>query len=333
MTSLTAGYDIGGAHLKVALADGARIVNVRQIPCALWQGMDRLGSAFSDAQDLIARADRHAVTMTGELCEIFASRAEGVRAIARYAAGKLGSETLFFAGLSGFAHQAAVVANPLAAASTNFLATARVVAALRPNALLIDMGSTTTDIVACDRPLGLSDAERLQTGELVYTGLTRTPVPSVTTRAPLLGQWQGLARDCFATMGDVRRLLGTLPEGADADSDTLEITLARFSRGFGRDGELRHIGAWRQAAAYIREQQLQSILDGAAQVLARPGIDVTSAVVAGCGAGEATEIAQRLGLTCTGFGNLIGADAVQKTIAQICAPAVAVALLAAKSTQ
>ena len=101
-------------------------------------------------------------------------------------------------------------------ASANFLASARLIANRQPKSLLIDMGSTTTDIVACDRPQGLTDAERLQTGELVYTGLTRTPVASVATRALLAGEWQGLARDAFATMADVRRIIGDLPGDVDS---------------------------------------------------------------------------------------------------------------------
>ena len=36
--AITAGYDVGGAHLKVALAENGRTVAVRQIACPLWQG-------------------------------------------------------------------------------------------------------------------------------------------------------------------------------------------------------------------------------------------------------------------------------------------------------
>ena len=112
--------------------------------------------------------------------------------------------------------------------------------------MLIDMGSTTTDIIPCDRPQGLSDAERLQTGELVYTGFTRTPVPGITTRAPLAGQWQGLARDTFASMADVRRVLGELPDDVHQHYTTygrgksVTESLMRLARGFGRDGDERH---------------------------------------------------------------------------------------------
>ncbi len=332
--TLTAGYDVGGAHLKVALVEGGRVVEVRQIACPLWQGLDQLGAALDDAKAMSAGADRHAVTMTGELTEIFPSRAAGVVSLVAFLAERLGPAARFFMGLKGFGDVVAASTDPDSVASANFIATARLIAAKRKGALLVDLGSTTTDIIACDRPQGLTDAERLQTGELVYTGFTRTPVPSVTARGVLAGQWQGLARDCFATMADVRRVLGELPDDVDlhdtADGRGKSVTesLRRLARGFGRDGEERHLDVWRVAAAHIRDCQLTSIYDGAIHVLSRPGVDVSGGVVAaGIGAHDVEMIAQRLGLTCMTFGDLIGASGDISLSATRYAPAVAVGML------
>ena len=333
MTAI-AGYDVGGAHLKVARIEDGRLAAVRQIACPLWEGLNRLDAALDQARDVTHDAAHHAVTMTGELCELFPTRRDGVVTLSRHITQRLGPATRFFMGLKGFGDAAAVASDPDAAASANFLATARAVARLKPHMLLIDMGSTTTDIIPCDRPQGLTDAERLQTGELVYSGFTRTPVSSITTRALLTGQWQGLARDTFATMADVRRVLGELPDDvdlhatADGRGKTIPESLARLARGFGRDGEMRHIDGWRIAAASIREQQLRSIHDGTLQILSRPGLDVSGGVVAaGIGAPVAHAIARRLGLTSINFGDLIGADGDLALWATRCAPAVAVATL------
>jgi probable H4MPT-linked C1 transfer pathway protein len=228
------------------------------------------------------------------------------------------------------------MADTESAGSANFIATAQAISRIQTHSLLIDMGSTTTDIIACDRPQGLTDAERLQTGELVYTGFTRTAVPSITTRGVLAGQWQGLARDTFATMADVRRILGELPDDvdqhdtADGRGKSVEESLVRLARGYGRDAELRHLAAWQVAAAHIREEQLRSIHDGAIQVLSRPGIEIKSVIAAGVGAPVAELIARRLGLPCVSFGALIGADETCRLNATRYAPAVAVALLADK---
>ncbi len=333
--TITLGYDAGGAHLKVARLENGRVTAVRQFASPLWQGLDRLGLALDEARELTAGAQRHAITMTGELTEIFPSRDAGTETLIKFFAERFGDGALFYMGLKGFAPADAALGDKGAVASANFLSTARAIAGKRANALLIDMGSTTTDIIPCSRPQGLTDAERFQTGELVYTGLTRTPVPCVATRAPLLGSWQSLARDTFATMADVRRILGELPEDidlhqtSDGRGKSLSESLVRFARGFGRDGELRHLAGWQAAAAYIREVQIRSIVDGAMQVLSRPGLDSSGGVIsAGVGAAIAAEVAHRLGLECLTFARLLETPRELERAVTHHAPAVAVAMLA-----
>ena len=332
--TITAGYDIGGAHLKVALLANGRLADVRQLACPLWEGLSRLDAALDEAAELTRPASIHAITMTAELAEIFDSRSAGVGAVLTRLRDRLRGDVRVFMGLKGFADVDKAAADPLSVGSANFLATSRIIAARKPKSLLIDFGSTTTDIIACDLPMGLTDAERLQTGELVYTGLTRTPVASVTTRAPLAGQWQGLARDTFATMADVRRILGDLPDGvdvhttADGRGKSMQESLARFARGFGRDADLRHLPTWRASAAYVAERQLRSIHDGVLQILSRPGLEITSVVAAGIGAAHAESIAHRLDLPAIDFATLIGTPAEYRLAATRYAPAVAVALLA-----
>lgn len=334
--TIVAGYDVGGAHLKVARVENGRLAAVRQIACPLWQGLDQLDTALASADPIVGGAEIHAITMTAELTEIFASREEGVIALLDRLRQRIAGELRIFVGLKGFADVQAARGDPSSVASANFLATARAVAERTPRALLIDFGSTTTDIVACDRPQGLSDAERLQTGELVYTGLTRTPVPSIATRAPLAGQWQGLARDTFATMADVRRILGELPDDvdfhatADGRGKSLPESLARFARGFGRDSDMRHLATWQASAAYVVERQLRSILDGVLQVQSRPGLLIESVVAAGIGASAVERLASRLNLPVSNFGTLIDAPNELGLWATHCAPAVSVALLKTK---
>jgi uncharacterized hydantoinase/oxoprolinase family protein len=97
--AITAGYDVGGAHLKVALAENGRTIAAAQYACPLWQGLDRLDAAFAQAAPLTARAARHAATMTGELCELFPDRATGVRALVDRLAVLLGPGTRIWAGV------------------------------------------------------------------------------------------------------------------------------------------------------------------------------------------------------------------------------------------
>lgn len=323
-------FDIGGAHLKVARVSSGIVEAAREVPCPLWLGLHQLDTAFAAVADMTPGAERRAVTMTGELTEIFPSRHDGVIALIDAAGRHLGDELEIYMGLAGLAPPARARSDTMAVASANFLATAQVIAKQAPGSLLIDFGSTTTDIIACDRPMGLSDAERLQTGELVYTGMTRTPVPSVTRRGVLAGQWQGLAADAFATMGDVRTIIASRDDGnGDVDQTHVQSALVSFARGFGRDADMSKLAVWRAAARYIRDVQLREIVDGALHVMSRPGTHITRVVTAGVGAGEAKLVADRLGLPSLAFGELIPCASPEvQAAATAYAPAVALAVLA-----
>ncbi|RUY76353.1 hypothetical protein EN969_33980, partial [Mesorhizobium sp. M7A.F.Ca.CA.003.01.2.1] len=78
---IIAGFDIGGAHLKVTRAQDGRIVEAVTIATPLWQGLDKLASALDETAPIYAGADLNAFTMTGELSDIFPSRDAGVAAL------------------------------------------------------------------------------------------------------------------------------------------------------------------------------------------------------------------------------------------------------------
>ncbi|MFA5900292.1 MAG: hydantoinase/oxoprolinase family protein [Hyphomicrobium sp.] len=336
---VTAGYDVGGAHLKVALAENGRTIAVRQIACPLWQGIDRLDVAFAQAAELTARADTHAATMTGELCELFPDRRAGVEALLDRLQAILGEDVRIWMGRLGFGDVDAARRAPMHVASTNFLATATLVATRLPNALLIDMGSTTTDIIAirdgAPAPRGLTDGERLVTGELVYTGLTRTDVSVVAQRGTLNGQTQRLAAGGFANMADVRRVLGELTDAVDQHAafdnrgKSASESVARFARCFGRDATDASIDEWRAAARMIADQQAREIRGAIDEALAAVPLPAGAPIVgAGIGAGEIARIASALARDCLPFGILAEAVADCSDWATRCAPATALALLA-----
>jgi probable H4MPT-linked C1 transfer pathway protein len=337
--AITAGYDVGGAHLKVALAEDGRTIAVRQIPCPLWRGMVQLDAALVEAVSLIARAERHAVTMTGELCELFPDRQTGVREILSHLAAELDTDLRVYMGLRGFADTATAMAEPASVGSMNFLASAALVARSLPDALLIDMGSTTTDIIpivgGTPCPRGLTDGDRLRSGELVYTGLTRTDVSVVAQRASLGGIEQRLAAGGFANMADVRRILGELPEGVDQHATldgrgtSVEESVARFARCFGRDADDASSEDWRSAARDIAGRQLADVRAAIDDVLAATSLSPGAPIVAaGIGATQVETIAHALGRPTLRFGTLANAAPDCAEWATRCAPAVAVALLA-----
>lgn len=334
----TAGYDVGGAHLKVALASDGKLLQVVQIPCPLWRGLDQLDKALVAARAITSAADVHAFTMTGELADVFPDRYTGVARLIEIVTAALGPHTKVWMGQHGLGTLESALENYPAVASTNFLATAELAAGIIANGLLIDMGSTTTDIVPFAQGAvtarGLTDADRLRTGELVYTGLTRTPVMAVTTRGLFQGQWQGLARDPFATMADVRRVLATLPGDvdqhgtADGRGTSIAESRARLARCFGRDVAPGEDHDWQRAAAAIAQTQLASIVEGAEQVLAAVPLPSDAMIItAGIGAEVAAQVSALLGRRSITFGTLIEASPQLRDWATRCAPAVALALL------
>lgn len=346
MTTI-AGFDVGGAHLKIARVENGRPVAATQFVCPLWQGLEQLDAALAEARTLTDGADIFAITMTGELSDLFETRQAGVATLVDRMQRATSGRARYWMGRKGFGRAAEAKANHVHVGSTNFLATALAIAAHRPDALLIDLGSTTTDIIpivgGAPVPQGLTDAERQTTGELVYTGYTRTSVMGVAQSAPLMGRWVTLAREHLATMADVRRILGSLPEGvdlhatADGKGKSLAESLARFARLFGRDSSDAGLPYWQAAARYIEEQQRRSILDGVHLVLSRAapaaglagGNGDAPIVAAGTGAAAIQAVARTLGRPCLDFGALIGADESCRLAVTHLAPAVAVALLAA----
>jgi probable H4MPT-linked C1 transfer pathway protein len=227
----------------------------------------------------------------------------------------------------------------MSVASTNFLASAALVGRRISQALLVDLGSTTTDIIAvadgAPQPRGVTDGERLSSGELVYTGLTRTDVSVVAQRAKFKGRDQRLAAGGFANMADVRRILGELPDGVDQHATvdgrgtSVEESGARLARCFGRDAADASFEDWRSAARDIADRQLAEVRAAIEDVLTRSTLTSDAPVVAaGIGAAQIEAIARALGRPTLRFAALANAAPDYEEWATRCAPAVAVALLA-----
>ena len=332
------GLDIGGAHLKVAHVANRQLKSVRQILCPLWKGLEHLDCALSDVAPQASHADIVAITMTGELSDLFETREQGVATIIDRAQTHFGDKTKYWMGKQGFGNHTQAKQNRIDVGSTNFIATAKFIAEMCADALVIDMGSTTTDIIPIidGRPdiKGLTDPERLTTGELVYTGLTRTAVMAITNRVPFKGRWQTMAREYLATMADVYRILGVLEDRddlhdtADGRGKSKDESIARLARMLCREAADASADEWRHVAEQISRAQLQSIYDGCEAVLTRitpnrPGILVR----AGIGHQALLPLAQRLNLKTTTFGELFTTDSALATSATAHAPAVAVAML------
>lgn len=339
------GWDIGGAHVKAARIDSGRVSGVVQVACPLWQGLDRLDTAVAEALAALGTAPRHAITMTGEMTDLFDARADGVAGIAQRMRALLSDAAVpdaiaLYAGRAGWAavDQARDRADDIA--SANWLATAAWIATRLPQALLADVGSTTSDLIVIDGGVATdsrSDADRLITGELVYAGVVRTPLMALAPAVNFKGRRHRLMAEHFATTADVWRLLGELPEhadqypAADGGAKTDEASARRLARMIGRDLAEGTMDDWRALASAFADAQLAALVDACRTL---PGIAALApdapVVCAGAGRFVAARLGRALGRPAVTLGELLaGLAPACADEATTCAPAVAVALLAA----
>lgn len=338
---VTLGWDVGGAHLKAALVDDQGMaLQVIQVPCPLWRGIEELEQAIDAVlAQLQFPVVRHVVTMTGELADIFPDRVSGVLQIADTIRQKLTGSVHFYAGTKGYVAIADVSYNVNAIASANWLASGYFIAKELPQALFIDIGSTTTDIVVLDQgrpqPRGLTDADRMQSDSLVYTGVVRTSLMSVAERVPFAGEWVGIAAEHFATTADIYRLTGDLKvhddmaDTADGAGKTPEESARRLARMIGRDVADAPHAAWVELAHAFKQQQLHRIQQAVLRHFSC-GLLPPDAPVIGAGVGRflAVELAGRFNRDYYDAGSFVRSDADNvRYWASACLPAYAVAAM------
>ena len=229
----TIGIDIGGANLKAVfladtdVGDSSKMFAAEraiEVSFPMWQKWKELPSAIGRLLLEIAEGEeigQVAVTMTGELADCFATKQEGVAFIAdavdqavnqvfnRTAKAKaIAKPPAFYMTDGNWCNADCAELNWQRVAASNWHAMASFAARLLPNqtGLMIDVGSTTTDLIPvvdgwpCSR--GLTDLTRLQHGELIYAGIGRTPICGLIQEINVPAGRLPLAREMFATVDD-----------------------------------------------------------------------------------------------------------------------------------
>lgn len=330
--SAVLGWDVGGVNTKTARAVDGRLVSACAAPFELQRDppglVPLLRRLASDAG--AAPGDAHAVTMTAELSQLFRTKREGVAFVldavtAAFPEAPVRVWTVDARWLT----PARARVEPLAVAAANWAATAAFVASAFPDCLLLDVGSTTTDVIpivggrAAAR--GRTDTERLAASELVYTGALRTPVEAIAHTVPVRGRPTGVSAEGFALAGDVHVWRGELepeeyvvatPDGRPA---TKPFAGERLARVVCADREQLDECAVDALADALWDAQVTRIQEAVERARGRhPTLE--RAVVTGLGAFLATAAACRADLAVTQLAEVLGPAARH-------APAAAVALL------
>ena len=202
-------------------------------PFEVWRDPEGLAAVLRE----LGTADAVAITMTAELSDAFRTKREGVAFVLDAVEAAFGDASVLTTAGDLISVEAAR-ARPWDVAAANWVATALAVADEHPDALLIDVGSTTADVIPIVAgrvaASGKNDLERLLAGELVYTGVLRTNLAAIAPRVPVRGGWCPVASELFAISADVHLVLGHLeaydcptPDGRPA---TVEFARERIAR-------------------------------------------------------------------------------------------------------
>jgi (4-(4-[2-(gamma-L-glutamylamino)ethyl]phenoxymethyl)furan-2-yl)methanamine synthase len=333
---LTVGWDIGGVNTKAALVVGGTVRAVRVRPYELQRDPPSLAPLLRELIDElgVSAADAaHAVTMTAELSQMFRTKREGVSFVLDAVVTAFDASRVRVLTVSGgFVDVAEARRRPLDVAAANWAATARQVARSHRHAVLVDIGTTSTDIIpivdGVVSAAGLTDPDRLLSGELIYTGALRTPVEAIVDAVPYRDGLATVSAESFALAGDVYVWRGDLapddytwptPDGRPA---TRAFAGERLARVVCADREMLDQPAVSAIAEAIAQAQIARVAAGLERVCERHRA-LRTAVVTGLGAFIGAAAARAAGLDVIWLAQALGEDAAR------CAPAASVALLLA----
>ena len=330
-----AGFDIGGANTDMAVVDFDDQGNITAIKTdfeyfPMWLKKDELGDALlrllgDDLEDV----DAVGICMTAELVDAYKTKREGVIDIAKKSKESFSVPTGFI-GLNGVLSFEELVERPDEVAAANWIATSKIAAEIDENCIMIDTGSTTTDIIPIRDKLecakGRSDLERLKTGELVYSATLRTNLAAIVDKVPLDKEFVRVSSELFATTADIHTVLGNITEEdyscstPDGAGKSKEDCMRRISRVICGDMDMLSQFDIEKIATYIYRKQVQKVAEVLLEVSKRENL--TKVVTTGLGmdiiGARAAEVA---GIESTGM------DALLKKEECVVAPAVGTALM------
>jgi hypothetical protein len=290
------GLDIGGANIKAADPAGRTVCQ----PFAIWKHPEQLAARIGSIGREFPEARQLAITMTAELADCFETKAQGVRFILdQVQSFECEQPPVVWTTAGRFVSCDEARQQPMLVAAANWHALATWVGqhpacASSSVSLLIDIGTTTTDFIAIvngmPASIGLADVKRLQSGELCYSGIKRTPLCAVAHSVPFRDGYCTLAAELFATTLDIHLLLGHLPEDetdletANGKPATRSAAHDRIARSVCGDRDEISLDEAIQISAFLADVQRQRLAGALERVVQRLPGRCETVVISGCGA-------------------------------------------------
>lgn len=328
------GIDIGGANTKAVFFQDCEVEDYWLEHIPIWKGLEKLEVFLEDLEES-TEPQVVAITMTGELSDVFNSKHEGVERLVRMVGEIFSNSPTYFLSLRGdFLPADEALSSPEELSASNWVSSALFLGIDYPNSLLIDVGSTTSDLIPIrdgnPDPQGWTDYGRLKTKELVYTGILRTPLSYLKSEVSLAGEKTGIAAECFANMADAYRVLGLIDESnytcetPDGRGKSEEECMRRIARMFCSD--LEKIGEDRaiEAAEVFQEEQVSMLREAVEEVAERHDLDKSDPILAtGIGRRILAETAARR----AGFEDIVDVAEAYDEIAALMTPAYGLGML------
>ncbi|MGI9519273.1 MAG: hydantoinase/oxoprolinase family protein [Pirellulaceae bacterium] len=335
------GIDIGGANIKAASSEGY----TSHRPFALWQQPAQLPEVLAEIAKDAPATDQIVITMTGELTDCFDHKRQGVETIVKAARQACGESIAVYLLDGRFVNCEVAIKQPDLAAASNWHGLAAFVAtqiAPATSGLLIDIGSTTTDLIPFGNgrvlASGRNDFDRLVQRELVYTGVVRSPLNGIVRQLLHHGEKCPVMNELFATTLDVNIVLGHLPPKAEAcwaaDGGTTSVggCIKRLARLVGKDETTFSCDDAFEMAEQIQTTQLNMLKSAALVQLQRLQDENPVMIVSGQGEFLAQTLVGRLQPAVPTLSLIRLGDELGETVSA-CAPAYAIARLAAGTTR
>jgi len=317
------GIDVGGANTKVATSDVNGFVDTIYAP--LWKNNAILYDVLSEAKQKFEtgeEAELIGVVMTGELCDCFETKREGVLHIKR-AVSTVFENVKFFNTDCNFKDGSEVGKDPLSFAATNWLASAKLVSEQHRDAIFVDIGSTTTDVIPVvggKIKAKRTDLERLKSGELIYSGILRTNVAALLKKVEIgeIGEVCKTSAELFAITADAYLVLGYINKddyscespdshafvGREKEEKNRVSAMRRLARVVCCDLEEIGEDSAVAIAEQVKEAQLAELVASIAKIKGKYGLKMV--VSAGIGEFIAKEAADSLNIDSLSLSSIYG---------------------------
>jgi probable H4MPT-linked C1 transfer pathway protein len=345
------GLDIGGVNTKATFIktkdDTVKELRTSMEYFPIWKkGKEQLPKVLEKLRKTLVDStalDGVGVTITAELSDVYWTKKEGVHHV-------LDCVNQVFDDVPTFVLDVETKLlpvkdarrEPLKVASANWAATGWMISQLIKNCIVVDVGSTTTSIIPVINGKiaaeGRTDLEKLQNGELVYSGALRTNVAAIVNGIPVRGMIARVSSELFAQSGDVHLLLDNIKEEeytaetCDGRGKTRREAMVRLARVVCADIDMLNEQEITAMAKFVYDRQVKQITGGLKQVYERikPLLQKKIRVVV---TGLGRNFLARKAAEKAGFKKIIDIKEYFGAEAAVVSPSVGVALMVASSLE